>query len=295
MTQRQSDTQRTSERVTRAISLSGDKYDSYYDFFITDRSGPVHINIPISADQQAQFITGPGGRAVPVSFDCDYSSGTQSRGSISIKYRHPRNLYRQVSVRVEAVCVPLSSDETEARNDERVGSLQAPGIREPEPPKAVDSRPGAERERDLADQARLADMDAPAPPAIAGPTKAEVKQRLQQEFEELRRSTKPTCTEVLVTGLIAASPSDVEALYAPHLDGGRLEDILARNPYTCQFNFVGIPFGCRGAAFVKQHRARVKDWTPTHFVLEIPLDFHVGRRDAPAWVRRSEAKCRRPG
>ncbi|WP_454764446.1 hypothetical protein [Cupriavidus campinensis] len=113
----------------------------------------------------------------------------------------------------------------------------------------------------------------------------------QAEAEKQR--TKPSCFEVLVNGLIASSPGDVEALHAPHLSASQLEDVLARHPYSCRINQFGVAYGCQGGAYISGRKARVMNWTPNHYIIEMPLDFERGRKDAPAVVRRSEARCLR--
>jgi hypothetical protein len=95
-----------------------------------------------------------------------------------------------------------------------------------------------------------------------------------------------------VTGFIASSVQDVEALHSSNLTNEDLEDVLARHPYSCSINQFGVAYGCRGGAYVHAKKATIRNWTPTHYVVEIPLDFRVGRRDAPAVIRRSAARCR---
>lgn len=287
LTQKQRDFRVQTESVTRKVNLSGDRYDSYYAFSISDRSGAVQITIPIAANGQAKSVRGPDGRAVPISFECDYSSGAETRGKISVRYRDPRNLYGLISGNVEAVCIPLSSEEVEQQNareqglQEELAKAQAmaradQARREEEERRKAEITAAKARERE---QQRL--------------QKAEEESRKEAEFVREQQKTKPPCTDVVVNGLIASSVMDVEALHASHLTPAGLEDVLARHPYSCQINLFGVAYGCRGGAFVSGRRATIKNWSPTHYVVEIPLDFQMGRRDAPAWVRRSEVKCTR--
>ncbi|MDO3518148.1 hypothetical protein [Ralstonia pseudosolanacearum] len=113
----------------------------------------------------------------------------------------------------------------------------------------------------------------------------------EQKAEAEKQQTKPPCFDVSVNGLIASSPMDVEALHAPRLSSSQLEDILARHPYSCRINQFGVAYGCQGAAYVSGRKAKVMNWTASHYIIEIPLDFQRGRNDAPAVVRRNEALC----
>lgn len=284
ITQRQTNYRVQNERVSRNVSFSGDKSDSYYNFTITDRSGPVQIDIPVGANGQAQFVTTRGGRAVPVSFECDYSAGAQTRGTISIRYRDPQNLYGRISGEVQAVCVPMTAEEV---TQQKAGEQAAQEELEKAKAAAIE------------EQARRAEADRQKAEAAAQQERErdnlrrEDAQRREAAFAAEQQKTKPPCTDVIVSGFIASSVMDVEALHAAHLSPEDLEDVLARHPYSCQINSFGVAFGCRGGAQVHGRRATVKNWTATHYVIEIPLDFQMGRRDAPAWVRRSEARCRR--
>lgn len=113
------------------------------------------------------------------------------------------------------------------------------------------------------------------------------------QVEAEKQRTKPPCVYVVVNGLIGSSPSDVEALHAQHMSSSQLEDILARHPYSCRINQFGVAYGCQGAAYVSERKAKIINWTPSHYIIEIPLDFQRGRNDAPAVVRRSEVRCLR--
>ena len=166
---------------------------------------------------------------------------------------------------------------------------------------------GGEEERqfeaDLLDQhnhlQKLA-LEAQALRAQEAVDKANTQEQAQRQREEQERKadaekqrTKPPCLNVLVNGLIASSPTDVEALHARQLSASQLEDVLARHPYSCRINQFGVAYGCQGAAYISGRKARIMNWTPDHYILEIPLDFQLGRNEAPAVVRRSEVQCLR--
>lgn len=114
-----------------------------------------------------------------------------------------------------------------------------------------------------------------------------------RKLESEKQRTKPPCVDVSVNGLIASSPADVEALHASQLSSSRLEDILARHPYSCRINQFGVAYGCQGAAYINDRKAKITDWTKDHYVIAVPLDFQIGRKDAPAIVRRSDVRCLR--
>jgi hypothetical protein len=122
--QKQSNYQIMSEHVTHYVSISGDKYDSYYNVSMTRRSGPVDITVPQGGDGVASFVERPAGRALPVSFDCDYSAG-ETRGKISVAYRHPRNLYGRITADLEAVCEPLTTAEVAKQTETLRAQQQA--------------------------------------------------------------------------------------------------------------------------------------------------------------------------
>jgi hypothetical protein len=241
----------------------------------------------VSPNGQAEFVNGGAGRAVPISFDCDYSAGTETRGRISVRYRDPRNLYGQISADIETVCVPLSPEEIEQQNARDQEAEQERARARTVAAEEQARRDETERKQieDAALQARQREQQ--------HAQRVEEERHKELAFSAEQQRTKPSCMDVSVTGLIASSVMDVEALHAPHLTPSELEDVLARHPYSCQINTFGVAYGCRGGAHVRDRRATVKNWTATHYIIEIPLEFQMGRRDAPAWVRRSEARCRR--
>lgn len=166
---------------------------------------------------------------------------------------------------------------------------------------SIATRISMQYEAELLDQRNHQDKvahEAEARRAQESIDKAAVQLQAQRQQEEQKRKveaekqrTKPSCADVVVDGLIASSPSDVEALHAPQLSASRLEDILARHPYSCKINQFGVAYGCQGGAYISGRKAKIMNWTSSHYIIEIPLDFQRGRKNAPAIVRRSEARC----
>lgn len=97
------------EQVTRYISPSGDRYDSFRRMIVTQRSG-IQVNIPIDSNGNGYFVTQHGMRVLPVEFSCDYSKGL-TRGEVEITYQDPKNLYGQISGSLTVECVPMTDDE----------------------------------------------------------------------------------------------------------------------------------------------------------------------------------------
>lgn len=144
--------------------------------------------------------------------------------------------------------------------------------------------------RQSAEEAKRAEQQALR--ATENAQRDEQRRAREQVAAAEKAKSKPRCTNVVMSGFIASSVMDLDALHDPKIPPSHREDVLARHPYRCQINSFGIAYGCRGAAYVSGRNATVKDWDPTYYLIEMPLDFNIGRRDAPAYVLRSEAKCR---
>jgi len=109
------------ERAVQLISPSGDPYDSFSTMSFKQISG-ISIGIPIGSDGSGTYVTQGGVRALPVTFECDYSQGT-TRGEALLSYQHPRRLYDFISGYIVVECVPLTEEEKAqqiAINEERL-------------------------------------------------------------------------------------------------------------------------------------------------------------------------------
>jgi len=70
------------------------------------------------------------------------------------------------------------------------------------------------------------------------------------------------------------------------LESSDIEDTAARNPIKC-----GGPSGCYGFAYLAGRHARIVDWDPDFYLINVPIDFITGRRNINAYVHRSDASC----
>jgi hypothetical protein len=203
LTQKQSDFQIQKEHVTRNVSLSGDRNDSYYGFAVTGREGAVEIAIPVDRNGQAEFMTTTAGRAVPISFDCDYSSGAQTRGKISVRYRHPRNLYAQVSGDIEAVCVPLTPEEIQEQKDraqaarEELAKARGAALSEQMGRQQGDRRKGEDAAGSSA-RSSSADWNIATDPQPGNNLRKVCLANQDGRWVELNAETPANCTEMLV-------------------------------------------------------------------------------------------------
>lgn len=112
------------------------------------------------------------------------------------------------------------------------------------------------------------------------------RQKQQRRTEIDRTGTNPHCSMVVVNGVI--SPGSIYQLEQA-VGSPDIEDTVARNPITC-----GGPGGCYGVAYLAGRRARIVDWDPNYYLLDVPIDFNIGRRNINAYARRSDAQCVAP-
>jgi len=97
------------ERAVQLISPSGDPYDSFRNLSLQQISG-IPISIPVDVYNNGAYVNQGGVRALPVSFECDYSKGI-TRGEARLSYQHPRNLYDSISGFIVVECLPLNENE----------------------------------------------------------------------------------------------------------------------------------------------------------------------------------------
>ncbi|HSD38666.1 MAG TPA: hypothetical protein VLC92_14220 [Rhodocyclaceae bacterium] len=119
--------------------------------------------------------------------------------------------------------------------------------------------------------------------------KLELEAKLQQQQREARQvadreKSKPTCSTVVVNGIVSAGSSQLlEAAYAAK----DIEDSVARNPIICR----GGVAGCIGVSYQRNNVGQIIDWDPRYFVLNLPIEFDQGRRNINVFARRANAKC----
>jgi hypothetical protein len=125
---------------------------------------------------------------------------------------------------------------------------------------------------------------------------AKEKERLEQEAVSAK--TKPKCENIVFTGIAANFREDI----ATTNKSKDIADILSAHPLVCETvsggrNFNGAimePYSrtkCKGVALLKNHRAKIIDWTPDMYYVSTEVDFDTGRMPLALWINRSSARC----
>lgn len=107
---KQEDYRKDQERITKNVSLSNDRYDSFRGLSVSNQSG-ILISVPVDAAGNGAYVTQKNGaRLLPISFDCDYTKGV-TQGDMILRSQSPRNMYEGVYTKINVTCTPLTDDE----------------------------------------------------------------------------------------------------------------------------------------------------------------------------------------
>ncbi|MCP5344561.1 MAG: hypothetical protein H7A05_08065 [Pseudomonadales bacterium] len=107
-------------------------------------------------------------------------------------------------------------------------------------------------------------------------------QRQRNEAERVKEETKPSCSNIVFTGIASAA---APALIEQALSSSDIDDTLARNPITCS------GFSCYGIGYFSYQEGRIVNWDRNYYFVNSAVDFDVGRRDILLAIKREDATC----